>query len=115
MGAFYRELDVLVVPSRTRHNWKEQFGRVIIEAMACCVPVIGSDSGAIPGVIGDGGLIFPEDDSAALSDCLQTLMHDEGLRCQLAEKGRARVLENYTHAQVAAHTVAVYRAMLGGH
>ncbi len=115
MAAFYRELDVLVVPSRTRPNWKEQFGRVIIESMACGVPVIGSDSGAIPGVIGDGGLIFPEDDAAALSDCLHTLMQDEGLRCQLAEKGRARVLENYTHAQVAAHTVAVYRAMLGGH
>ena len=115
MPAYYRQLDALVLPSRTRPNWKEQFGRVIIEAMACGVPVIGSDSGAIPGVIGDGGLIFPEDDAAALSDCLHTLMQDEGLRCQLAEKGRARVLENYTHAQVAAHTVAVYRAMLGGH
>jgi glycosyltransferase involved in cell wall biosynthesis len=115
MATFYRELDVLVVPSRTKPNWKEQFGRVIIEAMACGVPVIGSDSGAIPGVIGDGGLIFPEDNAAALLGCLRTLMQDEALRCQLAEKGRAWVLENYTHTQVAAHTVAVYRAMLAGH
>jgi glycosyltransferase involved in cell wall biosynthesis len=115
MAAFYRELDVLVVPSRTKANWKEQFGRVITEAMACGVPVIGSDSGAIPGVIGDGGLIFPEDNAAALLDCLRRLMQDEVLRCQLAENGRARVLKNYTHAQVAAHTVAVYRAMLDGH
>jgi glycosyltransferase involved in cell wall biosynthesis len=114
MAAFYRELDVLVVPSRTKPNWKEQFGRVIVEAMACGVPVVGSNSGAIPGVIGDGGLIFPEDDAAALLDCLRTLMQDETLRCRLAEKGRARVLENYTHAQIAARTVAVYRAMLGG-
>jgi glycosyltransferase involved in cell wall biosynthesis len=111
MPAFYRELDVLVVPSRTKTNWKEQFGRVIIEAMACGVPVIGSNSGAIPGVVGDGGLIFREDDAAALLDCLYRVMQDESLRCQLAEQGRARVLEKYTHAQVAAHTVEVYREM----
>jgi len=45
-------LDVLVLPSRSRSFWKEQFGRVLIEAMACGVPVIGSSSGEIPNVIG---------------------------------------------------------------
>jgi glycosyltransferase involved in cell wall biosynthesis len=109
----YRELDALVVPSRTRPNWKEQFGRIIIEAMASGVPVIGSDSGAIPGVIGDAGLLFPEDNTKALTECLATLMQDEALRCELAARGRARALEHFTHAQVAARTVAVYREMLG--
>ena len=51
-----------MLPSLTRPNWKEQFGRVLIEAMASGVPVIGSDSGAIPDVIGQAGLIFPEGD-----------------------------------------------------
>ncbi len=112
MPTFYRELDALVIPSRTLPNWKEQFGRVIIEAMACGVPVIGSDSGAIPDVIGDSGLIFPEDDDEALADRLQMLMQDEALRQELAVCGRARVLDKFTHAQVAAQTVGVYRMML---
>jgi glycosyltransferase involved in cell wall biosynthesis len=112
MPALYREFDVLVVPSRTRPNWKEQFGRIIIEAMASGVPVIGSDSGAIPGVIGDAGLLFPEDDAKALAAHLSALMQDEALRCELAARGRARALNHFTHAQVAAQTVDVYRQML---
>lgn len=112
MPAFLRGLDVLVIPSRTRPNWKEQFGRVIVEAMACVVPVIGSDSGAIPDVVGDGGLIFPEGDSDALADHLRALMHDAVLRRSLGEAGRAQVLNCYTIAQVAAQTAQVYRDML---
>jgi glycosyltransferase involved in cell wall biosynthesis len=60
MPAYYNQLDTLAVPSRTKSNWKEQFGRVLIEAMACGVPVIGSESGEIPNVIGNAGLVFPE-------------------------------------------------------
>ena len=70
MPGFYRRLDALVLPSRSRPNWIEQFGRVLIEAMACGVPVVGADSGEIPHVIGDGGLVFAEDDAAALRDRL---------------------------------------------
>ncbi len=113
MPAFYHQLDTLVIPSLTRPNWKEQFGRVIVEAMACGVPVIGSDSGAIPEVIGDGGLIFPEADSRTLADHLRALMSDFTLRRSLGEAGRARVLTHYTHAQIAAQTVSVYAEMLG--
>ncbi len=112
MPAFYRELDALVVPSKTLPNWKEQFGRVIVEAMGCGVPVIGSDSGAIPDVMGDRGLLFPEGDIAALADRLRAVMSDPVLREQLAVRGREYALERFTHAQVASQTVAVYRAML---
>jgi glycosyltransferase involved in cell wall biosynthesis len=113
MAGYYQGLDVLVVPSLTRANWKEQFGRVSIEAMACGVPVIGSSSGAIPDVIGEAGLIVPEGDRRALSDALRQLMHAPELRRRLSELGRQRVLARYTQAQVAAQTVAVYRRMLG--
>ena len=60
----YAQLDVLVLPSHTTPTWKEQFGRVIIEALWCGVPVVGSDSGEIPWLIGltGGGLVFPEGD-----------------------------------------------------
>lgn len=111
MPGFYQGLDALAVPSLTRPNWKEQFGRVIVEAMACGVPVIGSNSGAIPDVIGEAGLIFPEGDVAALADRLRRLMHTPDLRRDLAARGRQRVLAHYTQTQVAAQTVAVYRAI----
>lgn len=112
MPAFYRELDALVVPSRSRPNWVEQFGRVLIEAMACGVPVVSADSGEIPGVVGQAGLIFPEDDAPALRDHLARLMCDDALRTRLARQGRERVLARFTQAQVAAQTVAVYRKMM---
>jgi glycosyltransferase involved in cell wall biosynthesis len=112
MPAYLTELDVLVLPSLTRPNWKEQFGRVLIEAMACGVPVVGSTCGEIPQVIGDAGLIFPEGDVDALRDALLRLQRDDELRHDLSVRGRARVLAHYTQKQIAAETVAVYRQML---
>jgi glycosyltransferase involved in cell wall biosynthesis len=112
MPAYYHQLDALVVPSRTRPNWKEQFGRVIVEAMACGVPVIGSDSGEIPNVIGDAGLIFPEDRVEVLRAHLARLLGDPSLQEELARRGRERALARYTQAQVAAQTYRVYRAVL---
>jgi glycosyltransferase involved in cell wall biosynthesis len=109
---FYRTLDVLVLPSVSQPNWIEQFGRVLIEAMSCGVPVVGSDCGEIPHVIGDAGLIFPEGDFRALSSALCGLAGDPEKRARLGQRGRARVLKQYTHARVAAATGQVYRAML---
>ncbi|MGD1994571.1 MAG: glycosyltransferase family 4 protein [Anaerolineae bacterium] len=112
MPDFYRRLDALVLPSRSRPNWVEQFGRVLIEAMACGVPVVGADSGEIPHVIGDAGLTFPEGDTAALSARLDQLVSDPRLQQDLARRGRERVLAHYTQAQIAEETVAVYRQMM---
>lgn len=109
MPDYYRGLDLLVLPSRTRPNWKEQFGRVLIEAMATGVPVVGSDSGEIPHVIGDAGLIFPEDDALALREAIEKIRGDERLRQRLAQAGRARVRERYTQAQIALETCQVYQ------
>lgn len=114
MPAFYRALDVFVLPSRTTPAWKEQFGRVLIEAMACGVPVIGSDSGEIPHVIGAAGLIFPEGDRAALASHLQRLYADSATRAELATAGRQRVLAYYTMSQIASQTISVYQRILGG-
>lgn len=67
---FYRSLDVLAVPSIPTPSWTEQFGRVAIEAMACGVPVVSSDAGALPDVVGGAGLIVPAGDAAALATAL---------------------------------------------
>ncbi len=112
MPAFLQQVDVVVVPSRTLPNWKEQFGRVLIEAMACETAVIGSDSGEIPHVIGEAGLVFPEDDLDGLLEQLRYLMQNPDARRELGVAGRERVLAHYTQAQVAANTVEVYRSLV---
>lgn len=107
-----RQLDVLVLPSHTTRNWKEQFGRILIEAMSCGVPVVGSSSGEIPNVIGDAGLVFPERDVEALQTSLLRLLQEAGLRRELAQRGRKRVLAHYTQAALARKYYDVYRMMV---
>ncbi len=108
---YYSGLDVLVLPSRTRSNWKEQFGRVLIEAMACQVVVVGARCGAIPEVIDDAGLTFAEGDSADLRAQLQRLLREAHLRLELAQKGRQRVLDHFTQSRIAERTVEIYKGL----
>jgi glycosyltransferase involved in cell wall biosynthesis len=109
-----RELDVLVLPSLTTPRWKEQFGRILQEAMSCGVPVIGSDSGEIPHVIGDGGLVVPEADAPALTAALAALAGDAARRADLGQRGRQRVLARFTHERIAAQTAQAYRDVMRG-
>ncbi|MBN1993425.1 MAG: glycosyltransferase family 4 protein [Anaerolineae bacterium] len=110
---YFSGLDILVLPSLSRANWKEQFGRVLIEAMACDVIPVGARSGAIPEVIGEAGLTFAEGDVEELRAQLQSLIDHVDLREELRSRGRQRVVENYTQAAVAQNTAKVYRDILG--
>jgi glycosyltransferase involved in cell wall biosynthesis len=112
MPAIMRRFDVLVGPSLSTPRWKEQFGRMLVEAMACGVPAIGSDSGEIPNVIGDAGLVVPEGDSVALRAAIARLRDDATERRTIAERGRARVLALFTQEAVARRTYVVYQEML---
>jgi glycosyltransferase involved in cell wall biosynthesis len=105
-------MDTLVLPSRTTPSWAEQFGHVLIEAMAAGVPVVGSSSGAIPEVIADAGLLFAEGDAESLRRRLDEVLRDQGLRARLIASGRARVERCYTNARVAAEQVAIYRRLV---
>jgi glycosyltransferase involved in cell wall biosynthesis len=102
-------LDVLVLPSRTTSWWKEQFGRVIAEAQACEVPVVGSDSGAIPEVIGKVGFVFPEGDSGILGRYLKKIADSPSLRESLGHKGRRQALKLYTNQKVADKIHRIYQ------
>jgi glycosyltransferase involved in cell wall biosynthesis len=107
MPAFLNSIQVLVLPSLDRSNWLEQFGRVLIEAMACERVVVGSDSGAIPLVVGDAGLIFPQADVGALARVLDRL-RSPGLRSRYGKAGRRRALEHFTHFSVAEASADFY-------
>jgi glycosyltransferase involved in cell wall biosynthesis len=98
MAGGYAQLDVLALPSHTTPTWKEQFGRVIVEALFCGVPVVGSDSGEIPWLLQStgGGLVFPEGDVQQLAAHLQELRTDPALRRSLAERGREAVGRLFT-------------------
>jgi len=110
---FLSAVDVVVVPSRTSPVWKEQFGRVAVEAMGCEVPVVGSQSGSIPEVLGDAGLLFPEDDHAALADHLRRLMASPGYRAELARRGLQRGLSAHSASRRGAQTIEFYRQLVG--
>ena len=106
-------MDMLVLPSYTVAHWKEQFGQVLVQAMASEVPVIGSTHAEIPRVIDDAGFTFPERDWDAMRGTMQRLLDDASLREEYGAKGRARVLEHYTNTRMAEKTMAVYRSLLG--
>jgi glycosyltransferase involved in cell wall biosynthesis len=107
-----RSADILVLPSYDTDEWKEQFGHVLIEAMACKVPVLGSTGGEIPHVIADAGLVFEQKNEADLREKLGLLMQDNGLPKLLGEKGYKRVMKLYSHEAIARATIKVWDSMM---
>lgn len=108
----YRQMDIVVVPSRNTKRVREQFGRVIVEAMASGVPVIGSDSGAIPEVIGGAGLVVPQADADALAAAIRELLTNENMRREFALAGRERVARNYSWELVAGQMHELFSEVL---
>jgi glycosyltransferase involved in cell wall biosynthesis/GT2 family glycosyltransferase len=87
LPSFYRSIDVLAVPSVDTPGWREQFGRVVVEALACGTPVVTSDGGALPEVVGAAGVVVPQGDPAALGAALSGVVADRSLRDRLAAAG----------------------------
>jgi glycosyltransferase involved in cell wall biosynthesis len=87
---------------------------VIGEAMCCAVPVIGSDSGAIPEVIGSAGIIVPEGEPRALAEALGRVLFDADLRDRLIRQGLQRAQEELSMEAMATRLVGLYTRVLGG-
>ena len=104
---YLKAMDIFVLASIPTPDWEEQFGHVLIEAMSCGVPVIAADSGAIPGVVGDAGLVVPAGDAAALRGALERLAAEPPLRQQLSRRGRQRVLNQYSDGVIAGRLAAI--------
>lgn len=94
-------VDVLCLPSLTRPNWKEQFGRILVEAMAAGTLVVGSTSGEIPNVVGDTGLVFPEGDASALARVLEHAFENPEMTRVLRQGAQVRAKREYSNQRIA--------------
>lgn len=111
---YFAAIDVLAVPSHTTARWKEQFGRVIAEAMLSGVPVIGSSSGAIPEVMAGTGIVFPERNPAALAAAGGLVLTQPQFAAALREKAQAYALAHYTWEHIAQQRYDLYKRVLRG-
>jgi glycosyltransferase involved in cell wall biosynthesis len=98
---YLNAMDLLCAPSRTTPAWREQFGRMLVEAMACGVPVIGSDSGEIPHVLGAAGRIVPERDVEGWAAAIRELVESPGARREMAERGSKRARTEFALPAIA--------------
>lgn len=112
---FMTALDVLALPSLTTANWKEQFGRVLAEAMLCQRVVVGSNSGAIPEVIGQPECIFSEGNAAALATILERLAKEPATRKHFASAGHDRAMQRFTIDEVAQKNVKCWLNLASSH
>ncbi|MBE0602927.1 MAG: methyltransferase domain-containing protein, partial [Deltaproteobacteria bacterium] len=108
----YNAADLFVLPSISMRMWKEQFGMVLAEAMACGTPVISTSSGSIPEVVGDAGIVVPANDPGELAGAIASLCLSGTLREELGRKGRARAVGRYDSKVVAGQVGEVFARVL---
>lgn len=97
LAKYYKIIDVLILPSKTTNFWKEQYGRVLIEAMASGVSVVGSNSGAIPEIIDNVGSIFTEGNINALKEAILYELNNrnEDQVIKLKERSNLGSIDNF--------------------
>lgn len=91
----YNNADIFVLPSKTTKTWEEQYGMVLIEAMATGLPIIAYRSGAIPEIVENAGILIDEGNVSDLSNTLVQLIADCNLRLKLGKIGRIRVEKEF--------------------
>jgi glycosyltransferase involved in cell wall biosynthesis len=107
-------MTVLCAPSQTTAGWREQFGRMLIEAMACGVPVVASDSGEMPSVVGDAGIIAAEHDVTAWTAAIDRLFGDDAARRTHAARGLERAQARFAWPVVARAHLAFFEMLTEG-
>jgi glycosyltransferase involved in cell wall biosynthesis len=111
---YLNAMDILCAPSQTTPRWREQFGRMLVEAFACGLPVVGSDSGEIPHVLSDAGVVLAEADEAAWRLTLASLLDSPGRRGELAARGLERARQRYAWPVIARQHLRFFEEVLDG-
>jgi glycosyltransferase involved in cell wall biosynthesis len=112
--AYLNAMDVLCAPSQTTPSWKEQFGRMVVEAFASGLTFVGSDSGEIPFVVCDAGVIVGEADEPGWVRTLAELLQDAPRRAELARRGLQRAHAEFAWPVVARRYLDFFDSVLAG-
>jgi glycosyltransferase involved in cell wall biosynthesis len=112
MPRFYSTADVFCLPSVSTPYWQEQFGMVLVEAMACGIPVVTTATGSIPEVVGDAALIVPPYAPEQLATALGAVLDDPTQRAAASKAGLQRVVDHYDAAKVAASLRRIYDRLI---
>lgn len=110
----YSQHNVFVLPSITTPHWKEQFGFVLVEAMATGRIVVGSNSGAIPDVVGDSGFIVPERDAKPLAEVLSRIYRNEHVFKTMPKKARLRAKKEFDLRENLREAIRLFEHDLSG-
>ncbi len=111
---YLNAMDVMCAPSQTTPFWREQLGRMLIEAFACGVPVVASDSGEIPHVIRDAGLIVSEKDETAWAQAIASLLEDPSRRAEMSKHGLEHARAHYSWPRIARQHLEFFDQLLEG-
>ena len=111
--SYLNAMDVLCAPSQTTAKWREQFGRMLIEAFACGVPILASDSGEIPYVLSDAGIVKREDHLDGWVEALSGLLEDPQTRKSLADRGVDRARSVYAWPIIARQHSDFFNELIG--
>jgi glycosyltransferase involved in cell wall biosynthesis len=112
VSAHLNAMDLLAAPSQTQAVWREQFGRMATEAFACGVPVVASDSGEIPYVVADAGLIVGEHDVEGWRKGLADLIDSPSRRAEFRARGLDRVRAEFAWPVIARQHLEFFEEVL---
>ncbi len=112
MLQLFHAADAVILPSEPRDHWKEQIGRILLEGGLSGCLALGSDSGAIPGIVGDADCLFHAGDDHSLQNLLEKLPFRDGI--QKAKNQRDRYLAQYASTPVAEATLQFLLALRKG-
>ncbi len=112
MPQVYQEADLLVFPSKRTKTWEEQYGMVLVEAMASGLPIIAYDTGAIREIVGDSVFLVKENDQKGLFTSMRSLIESGPLRLKLGTMGRMRVEKLFDCRRTAQEISQHYQSLI---
>lgn len=112
MPNIYRQADIFVLPSKRTRTWEEQYGMVLVEAMASGLPIVAYDTGAISEILGGVGILVEEGNTLQLSQQILKLVNDENLRIKLGRMGRKRAEAEFDREKTAKRIEAIYKKIM---
>lgn len=112
MPQIYQKADLLVMPSKTTRIWEEQYGMVLVEAMASGLPIVAYNSGVMAEIMGDAGILVKEGDIKGLTQSIKRLIKDQDLRYKLGRISRERAERYFDSQKTAKEIEKIYRELL---